>query len=195
MATSATTATPVATGRAGTPALVGMVCALAAGAMLTTTVCSAYLSVRNRSGRDFVPAAMPFNNYVAVMITITMALASTAAGWAVVSMRTGNRRWASTGFGFAAFLGLAALNLLWFLGNDTKLSVDSSPYAVLFYGMLTVAGLALVFGLVSSVLGCLRVLGGQATADEPHYGLLSQWGQHLALASWIAIYATIYWLK
>ncbi len=184
------------TARSGTPALVGTVCALAAGAMFTTAVTSAYLSVRNATGAaDFVPVAMPFNNYAAVMIAVTLSLASIAAGWAVTSMRLSNRRYASTGFGFAAFMGIAALNLIWFLGTDAKLAVDSSAYPVLFYAMLATAVIMVVGGLVSSLTGLARVLGGQATAKQPQYALASAWGQHLALASWFGIYAAAYWLK
>jgi heme/copper-type cytochrome/quinol oxidase subunit 3 len=190
---SAETAAPA---RSGTPALVGTLCALVAGAMFTTGVTSAYLSVRNATGAsEFVPVAMPFNNYVAVMIASTLILASIAAGWAVTSMRLGNRRYASTGFGLAAFLGIATLNLIWFLGVDAKLSVDNGAYTVLFYAMLATAVIMVVIGLVSSLIGMARVLGGQATARQPHYALASAWGQHLALASWFAIYMTAYWLK
>jgi hypothetical protein len=72
--------------RSGTPALVGTVCALVAGAMFTTAVTSAYLSVRNASGAsEFVPVAMPFNNYVAVMILVTLSL-SPQCGWAIDAM-------------------------------------------------------------------------------------------------------------
>lgn len=182
--------------RSGTPALVGTVCAVAAAAMFTTGVTSAYLSVRNATGAsEFVPVAMPFNNYVAVTIAMTLSLASIAAGWAVTSMRLGNRRYASTGFGFAAFMGIAALNLIWFLGTDAELSVDTGAYTVLFYAMLATAAIMVVIGLVSSLTGLARVLGGQATARQPQYALASVWGQHLALVSWFAIYATAYWLK
>jgi heme/copper-type cytochrome/quinol oxidase subunit 3 len=190
---SAETGTPA---RSGTPALVGTVCALAAGAMFTTAVTSSYLSVRNATGAsEFVPVAMPFNNYAAVMIAITLSLASIAVGWAVTSMRLGNRRYASTGFGFSAFMGIAALNLIWFLGTDAKLPVDTGAYTVLFYAMLATAVIMVVGGLVSSLTGLARVLGGQATAKQPQYALASAWGQHLALISWFGIYATAYWLK
>jgi heme/copper-type cytochrome/quinol oxidase subunit 3 len=110
-------------------------------------------------------------------------------------MRLGNRRYASTGFGFAAFMGVAALNLIWFLGTDAKLPVDTGAYTVLFYALLATAVLVVVVGLVASLAGLARVLGGQATARQPQYALASAWGQHLALAAWLGIYATAYWLK
>jgi hypothetical protein len=61
--------------------------------------------------------------------------------------------------------------------------------------MLATAVIMVVVGLVSSLTGLARVLGGQATARQPQYALASAWGQHLALVSWFAIYATAYWLK
>jgi heme/copper-type cytochrome/quinol oxidase subunit 3 len=197
MSSSALVAPPSNTGRAGTPALVGTICALVAGAMLTAGVCTAYLSVRNASGKDFVPATMPFNNYAAVMTFITLLLASVAVGWGTTSMKLSHRRWASSGFGLAAFLDLAALNMLWFIAQDAKLpaSTDSGPYGPLFYALIIVAVVMVAIALISSLTGVARVLGGQATAHQPHYARHALWMQHLAAVSYFAIYATIFWLK
>ena len=182
--------------RSGTPALVGTLCGVAGAAMFGAAITSSYLSVRNATGAaEFVPVEMPFNNYAAVMIAATLVLASIAAGWAVTSMRVNDRRYASIGFGFAAFMGVAALNMIWFLGVDAKLSVDTGAYTALFYAMLAAAVIMVFIGMVSSLIGLARVLGGQATARQPHYALASMWGQHAALAVWLAIYATLYWLK
>jgi heme/copper-type cytochrome/quinol oxidase subunit 3 len=187
---------PSTTSRAGTPALVGTICAIVGGAMLTTGVCSAYLSVRNASGADFVPVTMPFNNYAAVMTLITLSLASVAIGWGTTSMKLSHRRWASTGFGLSAFLDLAALNMLWFIAQDAKLpAAGEGPYGVLFYALIIVAVVVVAIGLISSLTALARVLGGQATARQPHYARHALWLQHFALASYFAIYATIFWLK
>ena len=189
--------TEVLRGRAGSPALVGALTGYAGFAMFVAAACSTYLGVRAKIGvgEMFVSPAMHFNNYVAVMITLTLLLASVAAGWAVTSMRVGQRRWSTSGFGLAMFLNLAAANLLWFLVKDLGFGASGTTYEVLLFGLFIVAGVALVIGFASSLSGLLRTLSGQATASQPHYGVLSAWGQHLAAASWVAIYATIYLLK
>jgi heme/copper-type cytochrome/quinol oxidase subunit 3 len=194
---TANTATnaPVLRGRAGSPALVGALVTYTGVAMFVTAACGTYLSVRNASGSDFVAKEMLFNNYVAFMATVTFALASVAAGWAVTSMRISQRRWTTSGFALAAFLNVAAANLIWFLAKSLGLGANGLVYPVILYGLFIVAALTTAIGFFASLSGFLRALGGQATASQPHYGVLAAWGQHLAGASWLAIYATIYLLK
>jgi heme/copper-type cytochrome/quinol oxidase subunit 3 len=198
---NASTAGLPAPGRAGTPALVGTICALIAGTMVTGGVCSAYIAVRNDSNTfngnvtAFI-SNMNFNQYAAFMTTMTMLLASIAAGWASMSMKIQNRRWASTGFGVAAFLDLAALNMVWFAAQTAKMPArGGAVYGILFYAMIFVAVAMIAIGLLSSLMGLARVLGAQATSRQPHYAMHALWLQHLAGAAWFAIYATIYWLK
>lgn len=192
---NATANAPVLRGRAGSPALVGALCAYAGVAMFVTAACGTYLSVRNSAGGEFVAPKMLFNNYVAFMTLITFALASVAAGWAVTAMRVGQRRWTTSGFGLAVFLNLAAANLLWFLVKSLGLGAFGTTYEVILYALFIVAAVTTAIGFVASLSGLLRGLGGQATAAQPHYGVLAAWGQHLAGASWLAIYACIYLLK
>ncbi len=195
-ATVSANPTPIVRGRAGSPALVGALTGYAGFAMFVAAACGTYLAVRDKSEAGaFIAPKMRYNNYVAFMITLTLVLASVAAGWAVTSMRVGQRRWATSGFGLATFMNLAAANLLWFLVKDLDLGANGTVFEVIIYGLYIVAAAALVVGLAASLHGLLRTLSGQATASQPHYGVLSAWGQHLAAASWIAIYATIYLLK
>lgn len=182
-------------GRAGSPALVGALSAYAGVAMFVTAACGTYLAVRAKSGGAFVAPKMLFNNYVAVMITITFGLASVAAGWAVTSMRVGHRRWTTSGFGLAVFMNLASANLIWYLVKSLGLGAGGATYEVILYGLFIIAAVTTAIGFAASLSGLLRALGGQATASQPHYGVLAAWGQHLAGASWLAIYATIYLLK
>lgn len=184
-----------ATRRSGTPALTGTLAAVGAGAMAMTAVCAAYLSVRNATSSGFVPDAMPFNNYVAVNITLTLGLAAAAAGWAATASRTGNRRWGAAGFLLAGFLDLAGLNLIWFLGKGTGLAVADSPYAVLVYGLLGVVGIAVVAATASVVTGAARTLGGHVSEEHPQLARSAAWGQHLATAAWVAAFALIYLYK
>lgn len=186
---------PVIRGRAGSPALVGALTAYAGVAMFVTAACATYLSVRNASGADFIEPKMLFNNYVAFMIVATFVLASMAAGWAVTSMRVGQRRWATSGFGLAVFLNAAGANLVWFIVKGLGLGASGSTYPVILYGLFIVVAVTTTIGFVASLSGLLRTLGGQASAAQPHYGVLAAWGQHLAGASWVAVYATIYLLK
>ena len=192
---NATVNVPVIKGRAGSPALVGALSAYAGVAMFVAGACGTYLNVRNKSGGDFIAGKMVFNNYVAFVVLMTFALASVSAGWAVTAMRVGQRRWCTTGFGLAAFMNLAAANLLWHLVQNLGLGIEGTTYELIVYGLFMVAGITTAIGFVAAMSGMLRTLGGQASGHQPHYGVIAAWGQHLAGASWVAIYATIYLLK
>lgn len=193
---TANEASPILRGRAGSPALVGALTAYAGVGMFVAAACGTYLSVRDKSDAgSFVAPKMLYNNYVAFMVTLTLVLASVAAGWAVTSMRVGQRRWSTSGFGIAAFMNLAAGNLLWFLVKDLRLGASGAVYEVILYGLFIVAAFTTLIGLAASLSGLFRTLSGQATASQPHYGVIAAWGQHLATASWVAVYATIYLLK
>ena len=155
----------------------------------------AFLTARNRAGRDFVPKAVQFNNYVAVMAVATLLLASLAAAWSVASLKVGNRRWTTTGFGLCVLFDLAALNLIWFLGKGVQLPVQGSEYAVVTYGVMAVAGIAIVIGALAAITGLVRVLGAQTSSSQPHLGMAAAWPQYLATLAWVAAWALIYLRK
>ena len=97
-ATVSANSTPVIRGRAGSPALVGALTGYAGFAMFVAAACGTYLSVRDKAeAGTFVSPNMKFNNYTVFMITLTLVLASVAAGWAVTSMRVNQRRWSTVG--------------------------------------------------------------------------------------------------
>ena len=194
MATAATPITPPAH-RVGNPALVGTLAAISAGAMAVAGIGVAFLTSRQAAGQDFVPTSMVFDNYVAVTIAATLLLASAAATWAITANKIGNRRWASTGFALAALLDFASLNLIWFLGKETGLAVQGSEYAVLVYAVMVAAGVAIVAGLVGSIVGFTRVLGAQTTSTQPHLAMASSWMQHLGTATWLVAWGLIYLRK
>lgn len=198
MATASSTSTrpaPVVNHRVGNPALVGTLAGVAAASMAVVGVGVAFLTSRDAAGSDFVPTTMVFDNYVAVTVVATLLLASAAVAWAVTATKVGNRRWASSGFALAALLDFAALNLVWFLAKETGLAVQGSEYAVLVYGAMFIAGVAVTAAMAGALLGFARVLGAQTSSSQPHLGLASAWVQHLGTAAWVAAWGLIYLRK
>lgn len=181
--------------RIGNPGLVGTIAAVSAGAMDVFAVTGFFLGTRNLSGRSFVPSGVTFNNYGAVMATMTLGLASLATGWAMTSLRVGNRRWASSGFGLVVLLDFAALNLVWTVGRALGPGVRGSEYAVVSYASMALAGIFIGIALVTAAAGLARVLGGQTTGTQPHLGYASAWVQHLATLAWVLSWAVIYLRK
>ncbi len=154
---------------------------------------AAYLGLRF-GDPDFVDKKMSFNNYAGSMALVSLALASFAANWGVVSARIGNRRWASTGFGLSALIGLATLNLVWFIGKEIALPA-ASPYAVLIYTLLTVGGLAVAAGVIASITGLVSCFGGHAGPSSASLARAAAWGQHIAGLTWLIVFALVFLKK
>ena len=197
----ATTPAPATvTGRATTPTLVACLAGSAALVMASAGVGGAYAYTRyalrrSNPGEPFFPSTMPFNNYAAFIVFATFGLASIAVGWAITSLRIGNRRWAGGGFGFAILANLAAGNIIWFIGNQWEGAANALPWWLHSYALLSVAGVACALALGASVLGLARVVTAQSTPEEPHAAIGATWFQHSALVVWTIVYSLIFLYK
>lgn len=192
-ATSALTAS--APNRAGNNVYAATIAVGASVLMGVGGLGAAYLATRYPSSADFVDPKMKFNNYAGVVTLGSLLLASFAVGWAATSARIGQRRWASTGFGLSALIGLAALNLVWFIGQHLEFGVNSSAYSVLVYALLIAGGLAIAGGVFASIAGLASSFGGHASPSSPSIARAAAWGQHIATLSWLIVFALIFLKK
>lgn len=182
--------------RPGNAAVLGARIAVAGAALFLAALCGSYIAVRTGVGAEFVPTAMKFNNYAAVMTLISALLASFVVEWAHVSLTLGQRRWASAGYGLSALLGLAAMNLVWFIGARLGLAVnDVNGYALLVYAVLAAAMALFGAAVVASLLNLVRHLGGHASVTEPLLARAGNMFVHLASVGWVAVFALIFLYK
>jgi heme/copper-type cytochrome/quinol oxidase subunit 3 len=192
--------TNTTTGRSATPTLVASIAGFVVMVMGIAGLAGAYGITRFYTKQanpteQFFAKSMKFNNYAAFIVLFSLALGSLAVGWAVTSVKVGNRRWSAAGFGIAIVTNLAALNIIWFIGSEWKAAANAAPWWLHTYALLTFAVIACLVGLVSCVAGLARVTTGQATADQPHQAMAASWLQHGALVVWIVVYSLIYLYK
>lgn len=197
---AATPAPASTSGRATTPTLVACLAGFAAMVMAAAGLGGAYsytrYAVRRANpGEPFFAKSMKFNNYAAFVVLFTLVLASVAIGWAVTSLKVGNRRWASGGFGLTLLLNIAAMNIMWFIGSEWEAAANAHPWWLHTYALLTLAGLASLIALIAAGLGLARIITAQANAEQPHVAMAASWLQHGALATWVVVYALIYLYK
>lgn len=188
------------TGRATTPTLVASMAGFVSLVMAAAGLGGAYTYTRYairraNPGEQFFPAAMKFNNYAAFILFFTFILASLTIGWAVTSLRVGNRRWSAGGFGFAIVMNLAAMNIMWFIGTEWKAPVNGQPWWLHVYTLLVLTGLTTLLATIAALLGLARVVTAQADSNQPHLAMAASWLQHAALAVWLVVYALIYLYK
>jgi hypothetical protein len=184
----ATTPQPTVSARpkSGNNAQVGTLLAGAAAIMFVATLAGAYVSVRNWIGvggdDGFIPQALKFDNYAGFMTMTSALAASLSAEWALMSSRLNQRRWATAGYGLTAFFLLAAMNVVWFIGQRSGLVASETPYAILFYALLAAMLLLLAIGVVSAIVTLIRILGGHVGGAEILHGRAANWLIHLATA-------------
>jgi heme/copper-type cytochrome/quinol oxidase subunit 3 len=106
-----------------------------------------------------------------------------------------HRRWMFMGFGLAAFLSLAAMNLVWLLGSSLGFGVNEHPYAVFVYALLAAALVVLAISAGTALLAAARSLSGQVSAEQPHLGRAAAWVVHTGTLVWLVVFAVIYLYK
>src|SRR5688572_33326942 len=74
-----------------------------------------FYSLRS-AATEWPPNEVDFDEYLSVMLTVTLLLAGAVVGWASSAARLGNRRQALGALALAGGLGGAFLNLAWYTG-------------------------------------------------------------------------------
>jgi heme/copper-type cytochrome/quinol oxidase subunit 3 len=190
------TAAPAPRSRSGHTAVVGAMLMATAGLVSMMALGVFYIAMRTGATADFASSTgMKFNNYSAVTVVFTMLMASGAAGWAVAAARLGNRRWGATGFGLAILFDLAALNLVWDIGQKLNIGVSDSPPTSMFYTLLVAGGIALGIGAVSSIAGLVSVIGGHSNPSTRYQALACSVGQHFAGLAWLIPFVALFLKK
>lgn len=162
------------------------------GLMLAGGLVAAWFTVGHFT-KPWPPDDINLSNYDGTMLSLTMLMSSVTVEWGIWAARRSMRSQAITGLAITAALGLAFLNLEWFLGRGLDLAVNSSAYAVLLYSMLAVTGVAVAAGVV--VIGAVltRVLGGQVMGTNIEVARAAGWFWQAVVLGWIVIYTTV-WL-
>jgi heme/copper-type cytochrome/quinol oxidase subunit 3 len=153
-----------------------------------------YMQARSEPG-VWPPKDVQFNNYVSVMVTLTLLMSFMTAAWA----RSAGRKGEVSNVVFALFstagLGVAALNLMALLVSHFGFGPSDSQYAVLVYAIFLVVG-----ANFAVALGILTMVGFRSTARQTtgvaidRLRAVSTYGQASVLG-WILVYATIYVFK
>jgi heme/copper-type cytochrome/quinol oxidase subunit 3 len=182
--------------RSGHTSVVGAMLMATSGLVAMMALGVFYIALRTGEAANFASqTGMKFNNYSAVTIVFTMILASIAAGWAVAAARLGNRRWGATGFGLAILFDLAALNLLWDIGQKLNVGVVDFTATTIVYTLLIAGGIAMGIGAVSCIAGLVSVIGGHSSPTTRYQALAASIGQHFAGLAWLIPFVAIFLKK
>jgi cytochrome c oxidase subunit 3 len=166
----------------------------AAGAMVFAGLLAAYLELRGVAP-TWPPDKTSLDNYLGVMLLLTGVLSAVTVEWAPYSIKRGNPRQALWGLTLTLGLGLAFLNLLWYLGTQLGFGIADSGYATLVYAAIIATGLQVALGLGYLVVALARTAGHQVVPGDHQLVRAAAWYWQWVNASWLVVFTGLYVLQ
>jgi len=162
------------------------------GLMIMAALVAAWVNVGHFT-HPWPPKGVEISNYDGTMLVLTMLMSSVTVEWGILAARRAMRSQAATAFALTIGFGVAFLNLAWFFGKRIGFGPSSSPYAVLLFSMLAVAGVAVAVGIaiIIAVLG--RLLGHQVIGPNIDMARAAGWYWQATVVGWIIVYCAV-WL-
>jgi heme/copper-type cytochrome/quinol oxidase subunit 3 len=191
------TALALPRGDRGRPTQLVTVAALLGGVaelMVVAALVAAYLNVRGLAGR-WPPKTVHVDNYLGTTLFLTLVLSIITIEWAVYALRRGNRRQALSATTVTIGLGVAFVNLLWYVGTQLHFGPADSTYAVLVYAQLIAVGVIAAIGIGFLLVALSRTIGGQVTAGQPAVLRAAAWHWHVVTGAWTLAFLAIYVLQ
>jgi cytochrome c oxidase subunit III len=173
---------------------ISMLMVVTGGFGLFAALIGAYVGLSNVT-KTWPPAGVHFDDYVGNMLALTAIMSGITVEWAWYAIRRDDRAQATWGLALTALFGLAALNLVFFVGRGSGFGPGSAkigPYAVVFFGLLSAAAAVGILGVVALVLAMARTVGGQMIPGRNEMVRAVCWYWDFVVISWIAVYATLY---
>jgi heme/copper-type cytochrome/quinol oxidase subunit 3 len=178
--------------------LVGTALVCVAGSMLFAGLLAIYLQARDTAGGTtaaWFPPGVKVPGIAANILVITMIGAVIVASWAVYAIRRGARTDSYVALGATIMFGLAVLNAQVYIWRQMKVGIlkpAGQPFPLFFYSTTGTLFVALVTGVVFTVVMAFRTLGGRSTPkDSEGLTALAMYWYFLAAAT-VAVWFVVY---
>jgi cytochrome c oxidase subunit 3 len=165
-----------------------------AGAMVFGGLLAAYLQLRGVAA-SWPPGKESLDNYLGVTLFLTALLSAFTVEWAPSSIKRGNQRQTLWGLALSLGLGLAFLNLLWYLGTQLGFGVADSGYATVVYASLVATGVQVAVGLGYLVVALVRTAGHQAIPGDHRLVRAAAWYWQWVNVCWLVVFTALYVLQ
>jgi cytochrome c oxidase subunit 3 len=144
--------------------------------------------------RPWPPKGVNIDNYLGTMLTVTALMAGVTVEWAVHAIRREDKSQSAFALAVTAVFGMAILNLLWYLGRTVGFGPGASPFAVVFFALLSASGFTFLVGVVVAILAMARTLGRQMSPAGHEMLRATALYWHFAVVAWLAVWTTIWWI-
>ena len=163
----------------------------AATAMVFVALFASYMNLRALHP-EWPVGHSSLDNYLGVTLSLTGILAVLFVEWGVYAMRRGNRRQALAGVSFTIVVGVAFLNLLWYLVRELGFGVSDNAYTTLVYAFLAAAALNAAIGIGFLGVALARALGRQVPAHDPELIRGAAWYWDYVVITWLVVFVALY---
>jgi heme/copper-type cytochrome/quinol oxidase subunit 3 len=160
--------------------------------MASLALLAGFFNLRDLA-HEWPPGEVDFDEYLSVMLTMTLLLSGGVVGWASHAARVGNRRQALAALALTAGLGGAFLNLAWYTGSNAGFGPSSHAFGTIVLASLGLGAAAVVVGLGFLAVALLRT---QLRAEEVTEGLVGAAARFwfFVIAAWLASPVALYGL-
>lgn len=167
---------------------------VAGGALLMASfgLFAAFYNLR-QSSAEWPPGEIVFDEYLSVMLTVTLLLSAAVVGWGASAATNGNRRQAIASLAITAGLGGAFLNLAWYSGAHAGFGPSSHAFGVIVISGLVLGSVAVVVGIGFLAAVLLREqLRADVVGDRAIGAAARFW--YLVVLTWMASPVALYGL-
>ena len=145
-----------------------------------------------RDAADRWPArGVDFDEYLSVMLTVTLLMSAAILGWGAWAATHNNRRQALAAMAITVGLGLAFLNLAWYTGSHAGFGPSSHSFGGVVIASLAVGSAAVVIGIAALAVALIRT---QLRAEEPSVVGAAARFWFFVVAAWIVSPVALYGL-
>ena len=177
---------------------VGTIVWLSSELMFFAGLFAMYFTARAQAGGDWPPAPTELNLFLAVPVTLVLIASSFTCQMGVFAAERGDvfglRRWYSLTFvmGLIFLLGQVSEYIMLVKEGTT---IASSAYGSVFFLATGFHGLHVLGGLIAFVLLLLRTKMAKFTPAQATAAIVVSYYWHFVDIVWIALFATIYFIR
>ena len=162
-----------------------------AAAMVFAGLLAAYMHLRG-SASAWPPKGVELDNYLGVTLLLTALMSSVTVEWAPYAIKRGNRRQTLWGLTLTLGLGLAFLNLLWYVGTQLGFGVADHAFGTVVYAAVIAMGVHVAVGLGFIVIAFARAAGHQVVTGDHQLVRAAAWYWQWVNVSWLVVFTGLY---
>jgi heme/copper-type cytochrome/quinol oxidase subunit 3 len=169
--------------------LTGCAVAMVFGAWL-----AAYLNVRALA-RVWPPKGVDLDNYLGVMLFVTLLMSAATVEWAPYALKRGNQRQALSALAVTIGFGVAFLNLAWYTGSQFGFGPADHTFGTLAWAGLIAAAVNVGLGIGFLLVALARTAGHQIAPGRHELARAAAWYWQFVGLTWLVVFTGLYVLQ